>query len=87
MDGSARSEDLHVAHHARLALHPMPMPVRAGIVRTTARLALVDEKSPGSMRTRRPRGRRRKRRAWARLVGLKGVATTRASVLLDEGPE
>ena len=66
---------------------PLPAPVQARIARAEARLALVAEQlaaidaQPAPATVRRPRPTS----ALARLVQLKGVATTSASVLLDEG--
>ena len=65
---------------------PLPTPVQARIARAQARLAVVAEQiatihasQTATVQQADPRG------ALARLVQLKGVATTSASVLLDEG--
>jgi transposase len=68
------------------AAAPLPTPVQARIARAEARLALVaeqiatiDASQTATVQQADPRS------ALARLVQLKGVATTSASVLLDEG--
>lgn len=65
---------------------PLPTPVQMRIARAEARLAVVveqiatiDASQTATVQHAEPRG------ALARLVQLKGVATTSASVLLDEG--
>jgi transposase len=65
---------------------PLPTPVQARIARAAARLAIVadqivtiDGSQTATVRQAAPGS------ALARLVQLKGVATTSASVLLDEG--
>lgn len=65
---------------------PLPLPVQARIARAAARLAVVaeqiatiDASQTATVQQADPRS------ALARLVQLKGVATTSASVLLDEG--
>lgn len=65
---------------------PLPVPVQARIARAEARLAVVadqiatiDESQRVTVQQAEPAS------ALARLVQLKGVATTSASVLLDEG--
>jgi transposase len=68
------------------AAAPLPTPVQARIARAEARLAIVveqittiDASQSATVQQADPRS------ALARLVQLKGVATTSASVLLDEG--
>lgn len=65
---------------------PLPIPVQARIARAAARLAVVaeqiatiDARQTATVRQAEPGS------ALARLVQLKGVATTSASVLLEEG--
>jgi transposase len=68
------------------AAAPLPAPVQARIARAEARLAIVGEQiatidgqQVATMQQADPQS------PFARLVQLKGVATTSASVLLDEG--
>lgn len=67
---------------------PLPPPVQARIARATARLALVDDQIAGiDADQAAQRAAAGAETALGRLVRLKGVATTSASVLLDEGLE
>src|SRR5262245_30034643 len=70
------------------ATAPLPAPVQARIARATVRLAVVDEQiatidreQAATVQAAAPTS------AQARLVRLKGVATTSAAVLLEEGLE
>jgi len=70
------------------AAAPLPMQVQARIARADARLALVAEQIATIEASQTARRREvAPQSALARLVQLKGVATTSASVLLDEGLE
>lgn len=64
----------------------LPGPVQARLARAEARLALVAEQIAGLEASQRVTvAQAAPASALARLVGLRGVATTSASVLLDEG--
>ena len=72
---------------AGLGRRPLPAPVQERIARAEARLALVEhlaaiEKAPQGRETAAAPASARQR-----LVNVKGIATTSAAVLLDEGLE
>jgi len=70
------------------ATAPLPTPVQARIARATVRLAVVDEQIATIDREQAATAQAAApTSAQARLVRLKGVATTSAAVLLEEGLE